>query len=254
MLDFLPLDQILFVDIETVSEQQHLDALDPQFQDFWELKASRLGGARDLPWSHDLAVQLYEQKAAIYAEFGRVVVIAVAVLHLREGQWHLRTKSFAHDSEKDVLCAFSLLLNEYADKHPGNFYICGHNIKEFDIPYLCRRMIINGLPLPDLLDMSGKKPWETPLLDTMEMWKFGDFKNYTSLALLAHVLKVPGPKEDMSGSDVGDVYWKERDLQRIAIYCEKDVTTVAQIMLKFQGKDLIPEERITSASQVKAES
>ncbi|HLF64434.1 MAG TPA: 3'-5' exonuclease [Saprospiraceae bacterium] len=255
MLDYLPLDQILFLDIETVSELDHFDSLDPDLQKFWELKAGRFTAARDAGWTHELAASLYEQKAAIFAEFGRVIVISVAVLYLRDGQWSLRAKSFTEDSETELLRAFSQLLNEYADKHPGNFYLCGHNIKEFDIPYLCRRLFINGLPLPGLLNMSGKKPWETPLLDTMEMWKFGDFKNYTSLALLARILGVPGPKEDMNGGDVGRVYWKEKDLTRIAHYCEKDVATVAQIMLRFQGKDLIPEERISSATQsTKAES
>ncbi len=249
MLDYLPLDQILFLDIETVSELDNFDALDSDLQKFWELKASRFSSARDVEWTHDLAAALYEQKAAIFAEYGRVIVISAAVLYMREGHWHLRAKSFMQDSEADLLKAFSQLLNEYAEKHPGNFYLCGHNIKEFDIPYLCRRLIINGLPLPGLLDMSGKKPWETPLLDTMEMWKFGDFKNYTSLALLARILKVPGPKEDISGADVGRVYWIDKDLPRIAKYCERDVTAVAQIMLRFQRLELIPDDRITSASQ-----
>jgi hypothetical protein len=250
MLNYLPLDQILFLDIETVSELDHFDALDSELQKFWELKASRFNSARDIEWTHELAATLYEQKAAIFAEYGRVIVISVAVLYLRDGQWYLRTKSFMQDSEAELLRAFSQLLNEYAEKHPGNFYLCGHNIKEFDIPYLCRRLIINRLPLPGLLDMSGKKPWETPLLDTMEMWKFGDYKNFTSLALLARILNVPGPKEDISGADVGRVYWIEKDLPRIAKYCERDVIAVAQVMLRFQGLELIPDERMTSASQI----
>lgn len=248
MLDFIPLDQVLFLDIETVSEKADFNAIDPELQKFWELKAGRFAAAKEAEWTHDIAVSLYEQRAAIFAEFGRVVVISVAFLYLRDGQWHLRRKSFVEESERDLLHAFSLLLNESADRFPGSFYLCGHNIKEFDVPYLCRRMIINRLPLPGLLDMSGKKPWETALLDTMEMWKFGDFKNFTSLALLAHILGVPGPKEDISGADVGRVYWKEKDLQRIAMYCERDVTTVAQILLRFQGKELIPESRMSTAS------
>jgi hypothetical protein len=253
MLDYLPLDQVLFLDIETVSDKEDYNELDTEMQKFWEIKAGRFAAAKDTEWTHDLAVSLYEQRAAIFAEFGKVIVISVAVLYLREGQWHMRTKSFTGDSEADLLRAFAQLLNDYAGKHPGNFYLCGHNIKEFDIPYLSRRMIINEVPLPDVLNMSGKKPWETPLLDTMEMWKFGDFKNYTSLALLARILDVPGPKEDMSGADVGRVYWKERDLTRIAHYCERDVATVAQIMLRFQRKDLIPGERISSGSQITKE-
>lgn len=248
MYDFIPLDQVLFIDIETVSEHAEHNTTEPELQSLWEQKASRFNAARDAEWTPELASSTYEQRAAIYAEFGRIVVISVGGMYFRDGQWHLKTKSFMHDSEAELLRDFSRLINEYADKYPGAFYLCGHNIKEFDIPYICRRMLINGLPLPGLLDFSGKKPWETPLLDTMEMWKFGDFKSYTSLALLAYVLRVPTPKDDISGADVGRVYWKEKDIARIALYCEKDVTTVAQIMLRFQGKPLISPEHMTSAS------
>ena len=250
MLEYIPLDQILFLDIETVSDRESLEKTHPLLRKLWEQKAGRFQAARDVEMTAELAGSLYEQRAAIYAEFGRIIVVSVGFLYHREGSWALRTKSFYHDSEAELLIEFSRLLNEYADKYPANFYLCGHNLKEFDVPYLCRRMIINGLPLPGLLDLSGKKPWETPLLDTMEMWKFGDFKSYTSLELLAHVLNIPGPKEDISGADVGRVYWKEKDITRIATYCERDVVTVAQIVLKFQGKELIPEERITSATEM----
>ena len=249
MLDYIPLDQVLFLDIETVSESDEFQALDAEMQAHWELKASRMSAAKEAELSPELAASLYDKRAAIYAEFGRIIVISVAILYHRDGEWQMRTKSFTQESERDLLEDFSRLLNDYAEKNPGNFYLCGHNIKEFDIPYLCRRMIVNGIPLPGLIDMSGKKPWETPLLDTMEMWKFGDFKNYTSLALLAHILNIPGPKDDISGADVGRVYWKEKDIARIALYCEKDVATVAQIMLKFRGIEPIPEQRISSAKQ-----
>lgn len=248
MYDFIPLDQVLFMDIETVSEQEQLSGTDGALQALWEQKASRFSAARDTEWTHELAESLYEQRAAIYAEFGRIVVISVGAMFHREGMWHLRTKSFAQDSEAEMLAGLSQLLNEYADKYPGACYLCGHNIKEFDVPYICRRMVINGLALPGMLDFSGRKPWETPLLDTMEMWKFGDFKSYTSLALLAHVLGIPAPKDDISGADVGRVYWKEKDIARIAHYCEKDVATVAQVMLRFQNKPLIQGEHISSAT------
>ncbi len=249
MFDFIPLDQILFIDIETVSELDRLDAASPELRRLWGLKASHFSAARDTEWTPELAAQLYEQRAAIYAEFGRVIVISVGLLYHRDGAWGLRTKSFAQETEIEVLEAFSQFLNQYADRYPGALYLCGHNIKEFDVPYLCRRMIINRLPLPGILDFSAKKPWETPLLDTMDMWKFGDYKSYTSLELLAYILKIPGPKDDISGADVGRVYWKDKDIARIAHYCEKDVITVAQIMLRFQGKDLIPDTRISSATQ-----
>lgn len=248
MFDFLPLEQVLFLDIETASAQAHYADLDADLQGYWEQKATRFAPARDAEWTPELAASLYEQRAAIMAEFGKIVVISVALLHLKDGQWHLRTKSFLQEPEVDLLKAFSQLLTDSSARFPGSFYLCGHNIKEFDIPYICRRLVINNLPLPDLLNMSGKKPWETPLLDTMEMWKFGDFKNYTSLALLSRILSIPGPKDDMSGADVGRVYWQDHDLERIAVYCEKDVATVAQIMLRFRGMPLISEDRITSVT------
>ena len=249
MFDYISPDQVLFLDIETVSQREQLEPADSELLMHWEQKAGRFQSARDTEWTPELANTLYEQRAAIYAEFGRIVVISIGALYLREGEWCLRTKSFARENEADLLQDFSRFLNEYAAKNPGNLYLCGHNIKEFDVPYMCRRLMINGLPFPGLLDLSGKKPWETPLLDTMEMWKFGDYKSYTSLALLAYVLNIPTPKDDISGADVGRVYWKEHDLSRIAQYCEKDVATVAQILLKFQGKALIPSERISSVTQ-----
>jgi len=248
MYSYIPLEQVLFIDIETVSHKALLEQNPDLLQKLWKLKAARFPGARDTEMTPELAESLYAERAAIFAEFGKVVVISAGMLYLRDNKWSLRTKSFMDESEPELLRAFSQLLNESADKYPGNFYLCGHNIKEFDIPYLCRRMIIHGLPLPGLLDLSGRKPWETPLLDTMEMWKFGDYKSYTSLELLAHVLHIPGPKDDISGADVGRVYWKEQDVRRIALYCEKDVATVAQVMMRFQGKELIPEDRMSSAT------
>ena len=248
MYNYIPLDQVLFIDIETVSDKEQLSENPALLQKLWKLKSGRFQAARETEMTTELAASLYEERAAIYAEFGKVVVISAAMMYLRDEKWSLRTKSFIQDSEPELLSAFSQLLNESADKYPGNFYLCGHNIKEFDIPYLCRRMIMHGLPLPGLLDLSGRKPWETPLLDTMEMWKFGDYKSYTSLELLAHVLNIPGPKDDISGADVGRVYWKEKDVRRIALYCEKDVATVAQVMMRFQGKELIPDDRISSAT------
>ena len=156
----------------------------------------------------------------------------------------LRLKSFS-GSEKDILEQFINLLDKHYDK-PDEHFLCGHNIKEFDIPFLCRRSVIHGLDLPRLISISGKKPWQVGhLLDTMEMWRFGDYKNYTSLALLAATLSIPSPKDDIDGSMVGIIYWKEDDIERIVSYCEKDVLTVVQIVMKFANMELILEENIT---------
>jgi uncharacterized protein YprB with RNaseH-like and TPR domain len=151
-------------------------------------------------------------------------------------------KSFGGDDEKTLLREFADMLQKWsgdADK-----FLCAHNGKEFDYPYLCRRMVINGVTIPEALKISGKKPWDIRHLDTMEMWKFGDYKSYTTLKLLAKVFGVPSPKDDIDGSMVNDVYWIEKDIDRIVHYCQKDVVTLTQILLRFHCEPLIKPENI----------
>jgi len=187
-------------------------------------------------------VRIRAQRAGIYAEFGRIVCISTGAL--RNGT--LWIKSFYGDDEKTLLKEFAMMLEKSTDKK--FMYLCAHNGKEFDYPYIARRMIINGLNIPQILDNAGKKPWEVKLLDTMELWKFGDFKSYTSLDLLSSILGIPSPKDDIDGSMVAGVYWKEHDLKRIVTYCEKDVLTVAQIIMKFMNLPLINSEKIESVT------
>ena len=226
---------ILFLDIETVSVAKSFDDLDDSFQELWERKSRY--------WIKDeekeSAADLYRDKAGIYSEFAKIVCISVGYIG---ADYKMRLKSFYDDDEKVVLMQFSgLLLNYY--NNPLKHKLCGHNIKEFDIPFICRRLIINNMPIPPILNVSGKKPWETKhLLDTMEMWKFGDYKNYTSLNLLANVFGIKSPKDDIDGSQVGRVYWEEGDLERIKVYCEKDVKTVAQVYLRISGLPLLADE------------
>jgi DNA polymerase elongation subunit (family B) len=122
--------------------------------------------------------------------------------------------------------------------------LCAHNGKEFDFPYLSRRMMVNGISLPAVLDNAGKKPWEVKFVDTLELWKFGDYKHYTSLELLAYLFGIPTPKDDIDGSMVAGIYYQEKDLPRIARYCEKDVLTIIRLLLKFAGQDTIAEEHV----------
>ena len=226
---------ILFLDIETVSVAKSFDDLDDSFQELWERKSRY--------WIKDeekeSAADLYRDKAGIYSEFAKIVCISVGYIG---ADYKMRLKSFYDDDEKVVLMQFSgLLLNYY--NNPLKHKLCGHNIKEFDIPFICRRLIINNMPIPPILNVSGKKPWETKhLLDTMELWKFGDYKNYTSLNLLANVFGIKSPKDDIDGSQVGRVYWEEGDLERIKVYCEKDVKTVAQVYLRISGLPLLADE------------
>ena len=195
-----------------------------------------------------MAADIYQQKAGIFAEFAKIVCISVAYLSFAKNTSPvLRIKSF-HGEEKDILSNFHQMLDTHYND-PELHYLCGHNIKEFDIPFICRRTIINGLMLPQLLRISGKKPWQVAhLIDTMDMWRFGDYKNYTSLSLLSGALGIKSPKDDIDGSQVGNVYWKENDIERIVSYCEKDVATVAQVMMKFAGQPLLEDSKIEVVS------
>lgn len=233
----MSLSNILFIDIETVSEFAAYESLSSEMKEFWKSK-SKFWMKNEGYQEEDLP-ELYQQKAGIYAEFAKVVCISAGIIYTKDNKNQLRIKSFYGDDEKQVLENFSDLLNSNFNK-PDKNKICGHNIKEFDIPFLSRRMLINGVKLPEILNIAGKKPWEVMhLVDTMELWKFGDFKNYTSLALLATVLGIKSPKDDIDGSMVGRVYYDEHDLDRIVTYCEKDVKTVAQIYLKMNYLPLI---------------
>ncbi|NND31327.1 MAG: 3'-5' exonuclease [Saprospiraceae bacterium] len=245
MLESIQIHNVLFIDLETVSCKASFTALSPRMQQLWQKKARAIN--RILPpdqFDEDVASQLYGEKAAIYAEFGKIVCISIGYLHPTNKEF--RMKSFCSHDEMQLLEDFVELVNRYF-YDPDEHLICGHNIKEFDIPYLCRRLVIHGIPLPGILSLEGKKPWETKhLIDTMQLWKFGDFKNFTSLDLLAAVLNVDTPKDDIDGSMVGKVYWEDQDLPRISLYCEKDVVTVAQVLFKMKGADPIAADKIVS--------
>lgn len=224
----VPLENIIFLDIETVPAAAEYEELSERMKLLWEKKSVFFRQGGEEPG------EVY-QRAGIYAEFGRIVCISVGHL-LREGEgWRCRTRSYAGDDEAQILADFSSMVTQFG--RGREIQLCAHNGKEFDFPYIARRMLINRLALPAILDIAGKKPWEVRLLDTMELWKFGDYKHYTSLDLLAEVFGIPTPKDDIDGSMVAAVYWKEHDLDRIAAYCEKDVITVAGLYLKMTGKD-----------------
>jgi predicted PolB exonuclease-like 3'-5' exonuclease len=234
---FPNIHQILFLDIETVPVVYRYDQLDEETRLLWDEKLRYTAES-----TGQSTGTLYE-KAGVIAEFSKVVCISTGFLHLSENGPGLRLKSFSGHDEKNILAEFAAMLDE---KFAG-FHLCAHNGKEFDFPFLCRRMLLNGVKLPALLSIAGKKPWETPHLDTMELWKFGDRKNFTSLRLLAHLFGLPSPKDDISGRDVARVYWEEDGLERIEAYCRKDVATLAQLVLKWSGKSLVSPENIVLA-------
>ncbi|TCZ66425.1 3'-5' exonuclease [Flaviaesturariibacter aridisoli] len=228
--------QILFLDIETVPQYADYNELPDHWRGLWDAKAAIIarGSAAD-------PASLYE-RAGIYAEFGKIICISYGWIEEGSAGRKLLVNALAGHDEADLLRRFGALLQQ--DWSRSDRYLCAHNGKEFDYPYLCRRFVINGIAIPEPLLIAGRKPWEVRHLDTMELWKFGDFKSYTSLALLAACLGVPSPKDDIDGSMVGPVYWKEGDLARIRKYCQKDVATVAQVLLRYHCEELIPDERV----------
>jgi len=233
MLKDLNLDNVLFIDIETVPIVAKFSNLTFQFQKLWERKAEQLQ-KKDPDLTAD---QLFE-RAGIYAEFGKIVCISSGFQSGAE----FRIKSFYGDDEKILLKEFAEILNNHFNS-PYHL-LCAHNGKEFDFPYIARRMLINGIELPGILNLAGKKPWEVRHLDTMELWKFGDYKHYTSLNLLTAVFDIPTPKDDIDGSMVGHVYWVDKDLERIVNYCQKDVLAIAQLLRRYQGIPLLKESEI----------
>jgi uncharacterized protein YprB with RNaseH-like and TPR domain len=232
-----PVNNILFLDIETVPQFPNYQTMPENWKSLWDIKAGYL-----IRNKVDETSETVYPRAGIYAEFGKIVCISCGFILGTGDQKKLMVKSFAGDNEQVLLHEFAEMLKKWSAHEQR--YLCGHNGKEFDFPYLCRRMLINQIPIPGILNVAGKKPWEVSHLDTMELWKFGDFKNYTSLNLLAHALDIVTPKDDIDGSIVWEVYWVEKNLERIITYCQKDVITVAQIFLRMIGESLIRPEDI----------
>lgn len=236
MLKKLNLENILFLDIETVPEFSSYDELSEEKKTLWELKSQ-------YQRKDEFTAKEFYDRAGIWAEFGKIVCISVGYFVLKENNRSFRTTTF-HGEEKKLLQDFKELLNNYF--YQAQHLLCAHNGKEFDFPYIARRMLIHSIELPSKLDLFGKKPWEVPHLDTLELWKFGDYKHYTSLKLMTHVLGVPSPKDDIDGSQVRDVFYEENNVLRIVSYCEKDVVAIAQIFLKLRQEKLLEESEITS--------
>ncbi|WP_330442448.1 3'-5' exonuclease [Flavobacterium sp. C4GT6] len=234
MIERINLENILFLDIETVPEERHFGLLDEETQSLFEQKTAYQRKDEYTP-------EEFYDRAGIWAEFGKIVCLSAGFFTFRGDIRHFRVTSFFGEEDK-ILKDFSNLLNNHFSQ--PQHIMCGHNAKEFDFPFIARRMIINGITIPNKLNLFGKKPWEVPHLDTMELWKFGDYKSFTSLKLLTKVLGIPSPKGDIDGSQVGEVYYIEKNIDRIVTYCEKDVIAVAQILLRFRREDLLIEEEI----------
>jgi predicted PolB exonuclease-like 3'-5' exonuclease len=227
------LKNILFVDIETVSYAPSYAQMEDRLKPLWDRKASFINPEEE-------SRTLYK-RAGIYAEFGKIVTISAGFFFMTSSGLSFKVKSFAGDDERKVLQDFIALTKKYNQKR---LLLCAHNGKEFDFPYLCRRMLVNQLDIPEVLAIAGKKPWEVNHIDTLELWKFGDRKHYTSLELLAALFNIPTSKGEFDGSMVNDIYYKEKDLQKISEYCIRDVVVTAQVYLKFQNLAIMPKENI----------
>ena len=234
----LNLTQILFLDIETVPLYANYTQLPQEEKTLWEEKTR-------FQRQEQITPEDFYERAGILAEFGKIVCISVGYFSFKAGERQFRIRSFV-GNEFRILQDFSGLLQTHFNQ--SNKLLCAHNGKEFDFPFIARRMIINRLPLPEILNLFGKKPWEVPHLDTLELWKFGDYKHYTSLQLLAYILGVPSPKEDIKGSDVHNVFYLENNINRIRTYCEKDTITVAQILLRLRNEPLLTPDEIYDAN------
>jgi DNA polymerase elongation subunit (family B) len=231
MLAHINIRHLVFIDIETVPQFSSFAQLSPAMQQLWAAKHMHLHIENETP------EESYLKRAGVYSEFAKIICISLGFFHFSpNGIRQFRVKSFFGDNEKELLLGFSALIKK-SFNDPDHYNFCGHNIREFDIPFICRRLLINHLTFPSLFDISGKRPWEISDIDTLQLWRFGDFKNYTSLKLLAEVLGIPTPKADIEGKDVCRVYWVENGLPRIVEYCQKDVITVARLLLRFKGEE-----------------
>lgn len=236
-MELWQLDKILFIDIETVSEYKSLEEVEEAKQKLWEHKAKFLAN------NNETSSELYESRASIYAEFGKIICIGFGYFKNENEQLIFKVKAFEENDEKALLQSFHTMIMQYFNDS-RKYVFCGHNIKEFDLPYICRRMLIHGLPVPDVMETRNKKAYEIAHIDTMQLWKFGDYKNFTSLDLLANVLQVPSSKNDISGADVGSVYWLENNIKRIVEYCQRDVVTTARVYQRLCSLPMIQDSQV----------
>ena len=239
MLDSINLKQVLFIDIETVPQFVNFEAVPESMKKHWKKKSLFFRA------DEETAEDTYN-RAGIYAEFGKIVCITVGAVTGESDNFGFKIKSYFGDDEKKLLTEFSEMIVGLEEK--SQIYLCAHNGKEFDYPYISRRLLINGLKLPQVFDNAGKKPWEVRHLDTLELWKFGDYKHYTSLDLLTVIFNIPSPKDEFDGSQVSEIYYEEKNLEKIVQYCERDVLAIAQLMMRYTNSPLIDSSKVVSAT------
>lgn len=233
--------KILFIDIETAPQTQSYNQLNEEMAELWSEKYEQIKKRTPEKFNEESSPANSYSNTGLFAEFGKIICISVGFEFLQNQKRHFKVKSFCQDDERKLLLDFHNLLQNIESK---GYQLCGHNIKEFDVPYIARRMVILNIPLPNMLNLSKFKPWETPIIDTMDLWKFGDYKHYTPLKLLCTILDIESPKNDIDGSRVAYVYYEERDIKRIANYCQNDVVATAQIYFRLNGLPLLEKDKI----------
>lgn len=229
---------ILFIDIETASGVNTYTTLTENMQKLWLRKARSLMNPLQKPLE-----DLYFERAALFPEFGRIISIGMGFLFYNKNkELSLKVKTISNKNEKDLLLEFNQFIEStYPSKELS---LVAHNGKEFDFPYLCKRMLVHQLVIPKALQLQGKKPWEVVHQDTIEWWRFGDKKGYVSLELLAEIMGIGNVKTDLSGDKVNYTFYIEKDLEKIKKYCAEDVITLAQLFLRFNFIDYIQEKNI----------
>lgn len=235
ILKEIDLKNVLFIDIETVPQFAAYEYLEENWKKLWSKKMNRY-------INEDVTAADVYERAGFHSEFGKIVCISAGCIVQNNEDSGFRVKSYYGEDEKNILIEFSDMLNK--NFNSDECYLCAHNGKDFDYPYISRRCLINGIPIPSIIDVTGRKPWEIRLLDTMDLWRFGDYKNFASLDLLAAVFGLASPKTEMDGSMVGKVFWLEKNLEQIKNYCQKDVVTMAQLLMRFKGMELLKDENV----------
>lgn len=225
----IPLSKILFLDIETVGVQpdweslvKHNEALSFQFENYFDWFQKRF------PEDADKGVgQMFVNRAALVPEFARIACVSVAFV---TDKGEVRMQSFSQSDEKELLLEVQKLLFKVGEL---GFFLCGHNVKGFDIPMLAKRMIINGILPPQILPGHDTKPWEIKAFDTKEFWQYGGYGSIASLELMCVCLGVESSKTmEVTGNKVHEAYWVKKDIDGIVKYCEKDVSVLIDVVTK----------------------
>lgn len=245
--------QLGFVDTETIPGYKDFNDMPEELARMYERKFGHELANND-PDKFDNFEDHYRARAALYPEFGKIVCLVIGVIFVddKDKQEKLKLKTLCGRHEDKLLAEAAPIIDKFDS-------LVGHNSKEFDFPYLCKRFYVHGIQLPQILNIAGKKPWEVSLIDTMELWRFGSFKGSTSLELFAHCLGLPSPKQDMTGADVAKVYYEMFDhmkdgelpfeaesaaIQKIGKYCQGDVVTLANCYRKLKYQSVIASENV----------